>query len=705
MSLPQSQAPPAPAQDDSMKLEEAMRILERENMRELCPPISDGLPELAQMGVRFSVPQVDTIPASTPRMLILTNWSSICGRGKPLPGALYDALLMAKTFRSMGFEVLFLQNATASQLFGNGVPWLLAADHGVFYYAGHGGSYKGSQILAAPSPDATAVGLDALKESSIKLDVLIAVLNTPGKTRAMLIDCCRDSNLSPDIKPQVAAQLPMTGMFISCAALCGQVVAEIGLESLIKYAQREPTLWASMPELGEYAEECKRRGYVRMSHSTYSLFLAMRLMQDKHASLVHLMRQMRNDSLCILAHKQAEMICSSLQKQTGIPGGITYPLDTSSLTEDLTMLGTVMPNGKIEELVSKKLYISQSPVSSSNVCALVIGNELYESVLKLPGAIRDAKEMAGALRALGVTVTEKHNLTGKGILDAVADFTKSSAGAGVEALVYYAGHGFQVTGHNLLAGIDIKKGDLAPGVIDQGTDIPNGVAPLTELLNEALGGFSRLGLVVDACRDDPFANSRSLGKPLETLSLAVPTVEIVESVISTKPQFARQNSQALATDIVSSQSRGEYNPAGSSAMAKDFFTLFSASPAEKARDGASYTQTLLKELTSVDDLRDLEHVTMRASHKFVADQGAWSKPTDGQQNKQVPWSLSILLSGLNLPECTPEVLKQIKEAKDQSTTASIKSQMKSLSPEAYDQLKKLLLADMNEPAAKVAKVE
>lgn len=697
----------------------AISILERARLPQLCGPIIAGFPELAEKGVHFSVPQV-SIPASTPRVLIVSNWDSVCGRGGPIVGALYDALLLAKVFRSIGFEVLFLQNATSIQCYEDGVAWLIEADHGVFYFAGHGGSFNGSQILAAPSPDG-ARGGDALKECSIKLDMLIAALNTPDKTRVMLIDCCRDSNLSPDIKPQVAAQLPMTGMFISSAALCGQVVAELPLKSLIKYAEREPTLWLSMPELGAYADDCKRKDYEHMHHSTYSLFLAMRLMQDKDASLVHLMRQMRNDSLCVLAHRQAEMMCASLLnpqgKAAGIPGGITFPLDTSSLTENLTMLGKVMPEGKITELVDKKLYISQSPVSTSKVCGLVIGNEDYQFVGKLPGAARDARDMAETLRALGVEVTEKHDLTGAQILEAVADFAKSSAGAGVQALVYYAGHGFQVKGHNLLAGVDVKKADLAPGVIDQGTEIPEGVAPLTELLNDALSAFSRLGVIVDACRDDPFANSRSLGKPLETSSLAVPTVAIMDLVISTMPQFAQVN-PAIATDLLSSQSRGEYNPAGSSAMAKDFFTLFSSSPAEKAKDGGSYTQTLLKELTSVEALRDLEDITMRASHKFVAGQGAWSKPANGKQNKQVPWSLSILLSSLHLPECTPEILKQIKEKKDQTTAASINSQLSSMSPESKADLLAKLLAEVKggaapaapatevlEPAAKVAKVK
>lgn len=72
----------------------------------------------------------------------------------------------------------------------------------------------------------------------------------------------------------------------------------------------------------------------------------------------------------------------------------------------------------------------------------------------------------------------------------------------------------------------------------------------------------------------------------------------------------------------------------------------------------------------------------------------------------------------HLPECTPEILKQIKEKKDQTTAASINSQLSSMSPESKADLLAKLLAEVKggaapaapatevlEPAAKVAKVK
>ena len=85
----------------------------------------------------------------------------------------------------------------------------------------------------------------------------------------------------------------------------------------------------------------------------------------------------------------------------------------------------------------------------------------------------------------------------------------------------------------------------------------------------------------------------------------------------------------------------------------------------------SYTRTLLPELTSVGaNLRDLEYVCMRASRAFVAKQGAWSPPKNGKQNKQVPWSLSILNKSLQLPLCTPSMVKMGTLAAAQRDTRS-----------------------------------
>ena len=59
----------------------------------------------------------------------------------------------------------------------------------------------------------------------------------------------------------------------------------------------------------------------------------MRLAQAKDIGLIRLMRQVRMDSYCVLAHQQAKLVCHSLLNSNGvvgdgIPGGVTIPLDT-----------------------------------------------------------------------------------------------------------------------------------------------------------------------------------------------------------------------------------------------------------------------------------------------------------------------------------------------------------------------------------------
>ena len=86
--------------------------------------------------------------------------------------------------------------------------------------------------------------------------------------------------------------------------------------------------------------------------------------------------------------------------------------------------------------------------------ALVIGNDRYESsVGSLRNSGNDAKAVAKALRSLGFSVTERHNLKRELLLQSVDEFRKSLAGAEV-ALFYYAGHGISINGANYLIPID-----------------------------------------------------------------------------------------------------------------------------------------------------------------------------------------------------------------------------------------------------------
>jgi tetratricopeptide (TPR) repeat protein len=84
--------------------------------------------------------------------------------------------------------------------------------------------------------------------------------------------------------------------------------------------------------------------------------------------------------------------------------------------------------------------------------ALIIGNGAYKNVQQLDNPPRDAKLIAAALRDVGFqTVTLSSDLTRDKFFEALHAFA-SDAEKADWAVVYYAGHGFEVGGVNYLPG-------------------------------------------------------------------------------------------------------------------------------------------------------------------------------------------------------------------------------------------------------------
>jgi hypothetical protein len=145
--------------------------------------------------------------------------------------------------------------------------------------------------------------------------------------------------------------------------------------------------------------------------------------------------------------------------------------------------------------------------------ALVIGNARYTNapVLKNPPA--DAASVSAALRDAGFqTVTVKTDLSQQDTLNALREFA-ALADTADWAVVYYAGHGIEFGGVNYLIPTDARlKADRDVDL--EGVDLGKVMA--------AVEGAKRLRLIIlDACRDNPFANqmrrtmaSRSIGRGL-----------------------------------------------------------------------------------------------------------------------------------------------------------------------------------------------
>jgi hypothetical protein len=141
----------------------------------------------------------------------------------------------------------------------------------------------------------------------------------------------------------------------------------------------------------------------------------------------------------------------------------------------------------------------QAPASTDKVrkIALIIGNGAYKNVQELGNPPRDAKLIAAALKDVGFqTVTLSNDLTRDKFFEALRGFA-SDAEKADWAVVYYAGHGFEIGGVNYLVPVDAR--------LAADKDAETEAVALEQVI-AAVGGARKLRLVMlDACRDNPFA--------------------------------------------------------------------------------------------------------------------------------------------------------------------------------------------------------
>jgi tetratricopeptide (TPR) repeat protein len=134
--------------------------------------------------------------------------------------------------------------------------------------------------------------------------------------------------------------------------------------------------------------------------------------------------------------------------------------------------------------------------------ALVIGNGAYAHVAALPNPPNDAHSVAKTLRDLGFEVTESIDADHATLEKVTSNFIVGATGARI-ALLYYAGHGVQIDGHNFLVPVDIQR-DNAPNLMAAMTDMDNLLAGLDDKIRTNI-------LIFDACRNNPFEKVADAG--------------------------------------------------------------------------------------------------------------------------------------------------------------------------------------------------
>jgi len=150
-----------------------------------------------------------------------------------------------------------------------------------------------------------------------------------------------------------------------------------------------------------------------------------------------------------------------------------------------------------ERLAALTLQAPPITTQATRRIALVIGNGAYTNVHRLDNPLRDAKLVGSSLKDLGFqSVTVANDLTRDKFFETLRSFA-SEAEKSDWAVIYYAGHGFEIGGVNYLVPIDAK--------LAADTDAEKEAVALEQVIASVSGARKLRLLMLDACRDNPFA--------------------------------------------------------------------------------------------------------------------------------------------------------------------------------------------------------
>jgi outer membrane biosynthesis protein TonB len=183
---------------------------------------------------------------------------------------------------------------------------------------------------------------------------------------------------------------------------------------------------------------------------------------------------------------------------------ITYP---ALLLAICTAAGIILP---IDQFLSaqtqddrriQRIDLLPERQDQSRRVALVVGNSNYAQSIPLRNPRNDAKVMAATLEDLGFEVIHLLDGTKEEMDLALVKFFRAMQ-EGDTAVFYYAGHGIQSDGKNYLIPVDAR-------LVSEGRLQYEAVA-LGEVLNYMEDAGTQNNIVIlDACRDNPFARSWS----------------------------------------------------------------------------------------------------------------------------------------------------------------------------------------------------
>jgi uncharacterized caspase-like protein len=157
--------------------------------------------------------------------------------------------------------------------------------------------------------------------------------------------------------------------------------------------------------------------------------------------------------------------------------------------------------------------LANQPAFAARRVALVIGNSNYQNVAALTNPVNDAAAIAEMFKNAAFDVVEsRRDLTSQEMRRALRDFGDKARGADI-AVIYFAGHGLEVDGTNYVVPVD--------AVLERDADVDDEAVSLNRILVAAEPATKLRLIILDACRDNPFAKkmkrtvaARSLGRGL-----------------------------------------------------------------------------------------------------------------------------------------------------------------------------------------------
>ena len=178
--------------------------------------------------------------------------------------------------------------------------------------------------------------------------------------------------------------------------------------------------------------------------------------------------------------------------------------------------------------------------------ALVIGISAYASHSALPNAKRDAQAVAASLREVGFqSVFEGYDLDKRKLESTLQSFAQQATAANW-AVIYYAGHGIEIGGTNYLIPVDAK--------LATDRDVSFEAVPLDHVMLAAEGAKKLHLVLLDACRDNPFARTMQRTAGLTSRSV------VTRGLASIEPEAGTMVVYAARAGEVALDGKGDHGP-------------------------------------------------------------------------------------------------------------------------------------------------